>query len=159
MRMRYALVLLLGAGLATWWLRPRPLPARPLAAAPVYSVAQISAGLARNPAAWVGRTLLVRGTAVELYPCAPSVTLCYLQALLLDDATQNAGVQFPLEVQAGDSTWNILRRVPVVGSLLTRGTGPAPVDWNEPAVYSVQLRAGSCTLHNQGCYTLVVQGQ
>jgi hypothetical protein len=101
---------------------------------------------------------LFRGTAVELYPCAPSVNLCYLRALLLDEATQTAGAQFPLEVQEGDSTWSVLRRVPVVGSLLTRGAGPTTVDWNEPAVYRVQLRTGSCSSHNQSCYTLVVQG-
>jgi len=29
---------------------------------PVYSVAQVQAGLARHPSAWVGRTILMRGT-------------------------------------------------------------------------------------------------
>src|SRR5579883_1253687 len=29
--------------------------------APVYTVAQVQAGLARDPGAWVGRTMLVRG--------------------------------------------------------------------------------------------------
>ncbi len=34
-------------------------------AGPVYTVAEVRAGLARHPAAWAGRTLLVRGVAVE----------------------------------------------------------------------------------------------
>jgi len=34
-------------------------------AGPVYTVAQVRAGLARQPAAWAGRTVLVRGVAVE----------------------------------------------------------------------------------------------
>ena len=34
----------------------------PAAAGPVYTVAQVQAGLARHPQAWVGRTVLVRGT-------------------------------------------------------------------------------------------------
>ncbi len=34
-------------------------------AEPVYTVAQVRAGLARQPAAWVGRTVLVRGVAFE----------------------------------------------------------------------------------------------
>jgi hypothetical protein len=33
------------------------------AAGPVYTVTQVQAGLARHPQAWVGRTVLVRGTA------------------------------------------------------------------------------------------------
>ncbi len=33
-------------------------------AGPVYTVAQVRAGLARQPAAWVGRTVLVRGIAI-----------------------------------------------------------------------------------------------
>ncbi len=34
-------------------------------AGPVYTVAQVRAGLARQPAAWAGRTLLVRGSATQ----------------------------------------------------------------------------------------------
>jgi hypothetical protein len=36
----------------------------PAAAGPVYTVAQVQAGLARHPQAWVGRTVLVRGTVL-----------------------------------------------------------------------------------------------
>src|SRR2546423_15581034 len=36
----------------------------------VYTVAQVRAGLARNPRAWVGRTVLVRGTmGVMVFAC------------------------------------------------------------------------------------------
>ncbi len=34
---------------------------------PVYTVAEVRAGLARQPAAWAGRTLLVRGSAAETF--------------------------------------------------------------------------------------------
>jgi hypothetical protein len=36
-------------------------------AGPVYTVAQVRAGLARQPGAWAGRTLLVRGSAAETF--------------------------------------------------------------------------------------------
>ncbi len=36
-------------------------------AGPVYTVAQVRAGLARQPAAWAGRTLLVRGSAAASF--------------------------------------------------------------------------------------------
>jgi len=51
-------------------------------AGPVYTVAQVRAGLARQPAAWAGRTLLVRGVAVESFwatgPATSAGHLCYL---------------------------------------------------------------------------------
>ncbi len=36
-------------------------------AGPVYTVAQVRAGLARQPSAWAGRTVLVRGVAFESF--------------------------------------------------------------------------------------------
>ncbi len=51
-------------------------------AGPVYTVAQVRAGLARQPAAWAGRTLLVRGVAVESFWLTGATTsmghFCYL---------------------------------------------------------------------------------
>jgi len=51
-------------------------------AGPVYTVAQVRAGLARQPAAWAGRTLLVHGVAVESFwgtgPTTSAGHLCYL---------------------------------------------------------------------------------
>jgi len=34
----------------------------PIAAGPIYTVTQVQSGLARHPQAWIGRTVLVRGT-------------------------------------------------------------------------------------------------
>ncbi len=49
---------------------------------PVYTVAEVRAGLARQPAAWAGRTLLVRGVAAESFwatgPTTSMGQLCYL---------------------------------------------------------------------------------
>lgn len=45
------------------------------ASARVYTVAQVRAGLVRQPAAWVGRTVLVRGVAVlSFWPRGPQGT-------------------------------------------------------------------------------------
>ncbi len=49
---------------------------------PVYTVAQVQADLARQPTSWAGRTLLVRGIAVESFWATGPTTavghLCYL---------------------------------------------------------------------------------
>jgi len=49
---------------------------------PVYTVAEVRAGLARQPAAWAGRTLLVRGVAAEsFWAIGPTTSMghfCYL---------------------------------------------------------------------------------
>jgi hypothetical protein len=52
----------------------------------VYTVAQVSAGLARNPRAWSGRTLDVWGRAV-LLPC-PSTARCWPATAVLVDVLQ-----------------------------------------------------------------------
>ncbi len=49
---------------------------------PVYTVAEVRAGLARQPVAWAGRTLLVRGVTVDsLWATGPTtsvVQFCYV---------------------------------------------------------------------------------
>ena len=60
---------------------------------PVYSAAAVQAGLARNPEAWVGRTVRVRGTAVAagcFMATESALALCSPPRLWLDDADPGA---------------------------------------------------------------------
>jgi len=63
-------------------------------AGPVYTVAQVRAGLARQPAAWAGRTLLVRGSATQtLWPIESTPSGAY-EYHLCDPRFFGGGPQF-----------------------------------------------------------------
>ncbi len=104
-------------------------------AGPVYTVAQVLVGLTRQPAAWAGRTVLVRGTPVSsawvtgptsgagincapprprrfgsLQPCslplvAPNGTALYLQ--LVDDSARLYPMR-PLPTPQQPNTWSLV---------------------------------------------------
>jgi hypothetical protein len=132
--------LLLAAGLAvpasSW------LPAH----GPVYTVAQLQAQLARDPAAVVGRTVGVRGIAIPAacstwdaeqdFPCPDR----WRQGIVDPDGV----TLLPLTVGAANPLLAFVRRVPLLGDLLP---APQALDWGEVATYRVQVRAlpqGSC---------------
>jgi hypothetical protein len=107
--------------------------------APVYPVAAVQAGLARDPAAWLGRAVRVRGVAVL---CVSSdsqsdPSLCSHGSTYLLDAAE-ANQVLPLAWAGSDPLLAVVRRVPLLGGLL-----PAPqvVHWAAVATYHVALRA------------------
>jgi len=57
-------ILALGAALTVMATRPHA----PTATGPVYTLAQVEAGLSQHPQAWVGRTVLVRAL-LQYEPC------------------------------------------------------------------------------------------
>jgi len=115
---------------------------------PIYSVAAVQAGLARDPQAWLGRTVLVRGV-VE--PCLGSGSLarflhCHRQPQdRLDPDPATEGGSLPL-VSGSQNVWlAFLRHLPLMDRVLPPQQTP---QWRTLATYRVQLRAmpaGDCT--------------
>jgi hypothetical protein len=108
--------------------------------APVYTVAQLQAHLARDPTALVGRTLRVRGIA---NPAGCSTTDAQQGAPCPDRWRQGIvdpdGVTLlPLTAGPSNPLLAFVRRVPVLG-----GLAPAPqaVHWGVLATYRVRLGA------------------
>jgi hypothetical protein len=106
---------------------------------PVYTLAELRAGLVRNPAAWVGRAVRVRGM-VQSSGClawdAGGSAPCRDRAAYLlgpDGASvlQVAGWE-------RDPLLATLRRLPLVGRLVP---GPRAARWGALATYRVRLQA------------------
>lgn len=123
------------------------LAARGLFTAPgtVYSVAQLRAGMRRQPRTWRGRTVLVRALAFPLgsqcppaNPWCTNVILTDRVPMLADTPTLIASAAPP------DPLLGLLRRVPLVGGVIG-GLIPDPqqVDWEQLATYRVRLSAQS----------------
>jgi hypothetical protein len=109
----------------------------------VYSVAAVNANLARDPNAWLGRTIQVRG---EIVPCIviPSVGSgpC---AVLVSGSGPGEGLSQSLSetddtlsvTRAGlDPFRTLVRRVPLLGRL---ALPPQELHWGVVATYQVQL--------------------
>ena len=132
---------------------------------PVYTPGQVKAGLSQNPGAWVGRTVLVRGTLIDVgleFPHAPNLQPAPLvlappippRHLLGLSPTFSATLIYVMSLKAGevlvlqrvqpDSVISLLRNLPLAGRLFP----PAKhVNTFSPAVYRVQILAPnpSCT--------------
>jgi hypothetical protein len=114
----------------------------------IYTVGEVQADLARSPATWVGRTILVQGTVVAGDPVDyPSLNLVDVDALATVDP-------LPLVRLGPDPLWAFLRHLPWLGSLAT----PAQIiHWDEVAVYRVQLRVEAHAYCGPGvCYEAVL---
>jgi hypothetical protein len=120
----------------------------------VYTVAQVQAGLLRNPAAWTDRTLWLRGTAVDS-PCPPGFSICGPKAFFVDDdGPAPVFDQLPLDLHGDETAVAVLRRVPWLRNLLPRA--PA-IEWDMPATYFVRVQALPCAPISTACYEAVVQ--
>jgi len=136
----------------------------------VYSVAEVKAGLARQPTVWVGRVVLTRGIVVIIHHSlfgaglalssvgppqttvlVPDIpTLPHTEAALLSYIfNAQTDTVLLLRPQPTNSTTIVttLRRIPIVGKLLPQ---PRHVTSYVPSIYRLQLLAPqqSC-LHNQ----------
>lgn len=110
----------------------------------VYTVAQTRAGLARNPRAWIGRTILVRGLVIQcrlvegcvaLPPGIPRVGLVDGIPIIEMPRVAVLSQALPLRVDE-DPLRLLLRRLP-----LLRGIVPAPrqLSTAQSATYRVRL--------------------
>ena len=108
----------------------------------VYTVAQVRAGLARNPRAWVGRTVLVRGTMVVMvFACPYGGDGFKCGALQWEELDPDAPGPQPLILAPASASplLTFLQRLPLVGSSM-----PSAQPLREgPGVYRIQLRAPS----------------
>ena len=108
----------------------------------VYTVAQVRAGLARNPRAWVGRTVLVRGTMVVMvFACPYGGDGFKCGALQWEELDPDAPGPQPLILAPAPASplLALVHRLPLVGPLM-----PWPRPLREgPGAYRVQLRAAS----------------
>ena len=80
----------------------------------VYTVAQVTAGLAHQPAAWNGRTLDVRGRAV--IPLCPGAASCRPSAAVLVDLYEPSS-RIRLTWRRVNPLLTVLLRVPYVSAL------------------------------------------
>jgi len=101
----------------------------------VYGVSQVIAGLSRDPRAWVGRTVLVRGVALRLLPGCGAGQWC-LEGLY-EPAARRRGPILLLEPGPADSLVARLRRVPILD-----GVAPRPQRLRGAvAIYRVRFQA------------------
>jgi hypothetical protein len=110
------------AALGRWMM-----PVVVLGAAPrTYTVSELQAGLAADPAGWVGRTVLVRGIT---FACTPWPHLPHTPCVGWRPGIGDAGDADPsarLPIARGAPTWTVyLEGLPLVGPLLTRPWDPA----------------------------------
>jgi hypothetical protein len=122
---------------------------------PLITVADVRGLLVRSPAAWLGRTVAVRGIAVtsgcQTWPY-PENTSCRDWVRGLADSRRTEVL--PLAYGAPNPLLAYLRGVPMLGSLVPP---PQLLRWGVMATYRVQLRtasAGSCAYLR--CYEAVL---
>jgi hypothetical protein len=125
--------LLLAGGLAAVACR------RPLDTGPVYSVAQVQAGLADHPQAWVGRTVHLRAIAepCPLWGTPEGGLHCASAQPVLVDQTASLTASLALTWRPQGPLLALLRGVPLLGDLVPAPRVPA---WMAAATYHVQLR-------------------
>jgi hypothetical protein len=135
------LLLIAGAGLVIGSARPQN--------GPIYSLAQLHAALAKNAFAWVGRTVLIRGTAGG----ADRTDSPHGPVIALRDFTDANGLQPPLLLhpEIGHGLIPSLRHVPLLGAVL-----PAAQTIRETeSTYRIRVQAfgrGTCRGDVFSCY-------
>jgi hypothetical protein len=120
---------------------------RHLEQAPVYRVDAVVSLLARNPGAWVGKTVWVRGVALACLPSGGPARVLHCQGRPQEirDPGPGASDSLPLAWGTQPPWLAFLRGVPVLGTLLPAAQAP---HWGADATYHVQFRtvpADSCT--------------
>lgn len=120
-----------GVGAVALWLAVAP-------AGPIYSVALARAAIARQPNAWVGRTIRLRAIAFPLAGtgCPQVQPMC--AAVLLTDSASGLDDAATLRAYPGptDALWQLVRRLPLGDRFVP--AGPA-IDWAVPAIYRVRF--------------------
>jgi hypothetical protein len=106
----------------------------------VYPVAQVQAGLDRNPRLWVGRTVLVYGVVIGCppgYPCLITPAGTVENALGLASSSSVPLAQaLHLDWEPQDPWLMALRQVPLLGRLVP---APQALCMEGPADYRVRL--------------------
>lgn len=101
----------------------------------VYTVPQVVGGLAHDPQAWVGRTVLVRGTAVRLLPTCLRGRWC--PTVLATSRLLPARAVLLLEPGPTDPLVTRLRGLPLVNGVVPQ---PQRLRWDTPATYRLAFQ-------------------
>jgi hypothetical protein len=118
---------------------------------PVYRVAQLASGLHRDPGAWLGHTVLVRGVAgVATCTQPPRRVLCGPLRFMLSDPDP-AARWLDLTWTDGGPVLALLRRVPLLRSVVP---APQAIRWGAVAVYRIQLQVERPC--GAACYAVVL---
>jgi len=130
---------------------------------PVYTVAQVRAGMARRPGAWVGRTVLVRAVAVPIAGSSCPTAYPSCGGTRLTDSTAPGSGDATLTIndraRPDDGTWAFLRHIPLIRRLLPTASRTMP--WGWPATYRLQFYPHPydlCTLPCMGVRLIAVVG-
>jgi hypothetical protein len=152
-----ALLLVVALGWGTVWAAPRLATAlRTLGIAadgPLYGVTDLQRQLARDPEDWIGRTMLVQGSAGSYHSWSPPDSIVARFALR-DPGAPPGTASLSLAWGAPDLLQASLRHLPLIGRLAPQ---PQVLHWGGLATYRVRLRiapADSCSF--LPCYEAVL---
>ena len=129
--MRFALSIAATLSLMLGSLTANTAPARPSSQNPVYAVAAAEAGLAHDPAAWVGRTVLLRGRLLGCPYRLPGPCASW-QPAIADPGADPRSARSGLPVIL---VWQRHPSVPLSRAAVQR------LRWGEVGTYRVQLWA------------------
>lgn len=119
---------------------------------PIYTVPQVLAGLNSNPAAWIGRTALVQGSALSIVPSCGLRHWC--PSGLYAPKTPRPGPILLLEPGPADPLIERLRHLPLLGTIVPR---PQRMREQTPAVYRLRFQAvPHVTCDNGPCVTALL---
>jgi hypothetical protein len=112
---------------------------------PLYSVTELQWQLAHHPQGWIGRAVLVQGSAGSYHTWSPPDSIV-LRITLRDPGAPPGTLSLPLAWGNPDPLRASLRHLPLIGRLAPQ---PQVVRWGTLTTYRVRLRAapagGSCS--------------
>jgi hypothetical protein len=127
-------------------------------AQPVYPVAAVEAGMRRDPSAWIGRTVLIRGVVLGRFldpgcsrPTCPG-TGAYSLAPSLSAAGMTPAL-LPLVPGSAGAWLAALRHIPVLRRFLPR---PRAVQLFKEATYRVHLQEGHQACGARACMDAIL---
>jgi hypothetical protein len=122
---------------------------------PVYTVAALQERLARQPSAWIDRTVRVHAVAE---PCTvtadgPGAPCVERHPALVDVGKSDAAL--PLLAGQGPryALLALARRIPLLRRLMP---APASISWGVAAVYRIELRRSACSGGAPPCYAALL---
>jgi len=123
---------------------------------PVYTVAQVQAGIGHHPRSWVGRTVLVRALATPLGASCPA-SVPYCTNVVLSDRDPELGSTPSLVAMAAppDPFWSVLRAVPLMDRVIP---DPQEVAWQRVATYRVHFSAQTFVPCLPPCLNIQLEG-
>lgn len=108
----------------------------------VYTPVALRRNLALAPTAWLGRVVWVRARAVQsfVWSCQHDYRCVIHQPSLADPAVDAADARLVLAVPMDAPLVALVRRLPLVGSLVARVVAPREaIAWSRVALYHLQL--------------------